>query len=67
MKPNIIILNEPTAGLDPMGVSELMHLLLKIKKENGISIIIVIIFILWIKGKWFQKGIPKLFLKKLKL
>ena len=57
MKPNIMILDEPTAGLDPVGVSELMHLLLKIKKENGISIImathdvdivpfIVIIFIL---------------------
>lgn len=39
MEPDIMILDEPTAGLDPTGVSELMHLLLKIKEDNGISII----------------------------
>ena len=40
MKPKVIILDEPTAGLDPNGVSELMHLLLKIKNENGVAIVI---------------------------
>jgi len=40
MNPKIIILDEPTAGLDPNGVSELMHLLLKIKEEQEVAIVI---------------------------
>lgn len=40
MKPDVIILDEPTAGLDPLGVSEILQLLLKIRKEHGMSIII---------------------------
>ena len=75
MKPNIIILDEPTAGLDPMGVSELMHLLLKIKKENGISIImathdvdIAPIYCDYIyimdKGKMVLEGNPKAVFKE---
>ena len=40
MKPEVIILDEPTAGLDPMGVSEILHLLLSIKKETGITLIL---------------------------
>ena len=35
----IIILDEPTAGLDPMGVSELMHLLRDICENEGTTII----------------------------
>lgn len=40
MKPEVIILDEPTAGLDPMGVSYLMRLLEDICKNNGATIIL---------------------------
>ncbi len=40
MEPSVVILDEPTAGLDPQGVSELLHLLENIKKELGITVIL---------------------------
>lgn len=40
MEPELIILDEPTAGLDPQGVSEIMTLLEDIKHKMGISIVI---------------------------
>ena len=39
MHPEIMVLDEPTAGLDPMGASKIMKLLYKLNKE-GITIII---------------------------
>lgn len=39
MKPDIIILDEPTAGLDPVGVREIMQLLVRLNKEEGITIL----------------------------
>jgi len=39
MKPEVIILDEPTAGLDPAGVREIMRLLVRLNKEEGISIL----------------------------
>lgn len=40
MKPDVIILDEPTAGLDPAGVSEILQLLINIKEETGVSVIL---------------------------
>ena len=40
MQPAVIILDEPTAGLDPYGVSEILNLLQKIKEEMGITVIL---------------------------
>ncbi len=39
MRPRVIILDEPTAGLDPMGVHSLMHLLEDLNKNKGITMI----------------------------
>ncbi len=40
MNPEILILDEPTAGLDPQGVSELMKLLEETREKMGITILI---------------------------
>lgn len=39
MQPEVIILDEPTAGLDPSGVSEILNLLNEIKEKMGVTII----------------------------
>ena len=39
MEPEVIILDEPTAGLDPMGVHSLMHLLEDLNRNKGITMI----------------------------
>ena len=40
MEPKIMILDEPTAGLDPQGVSDIMHLLTTIRDHLNMTIII---------------------------
>ena len=40
MKPELLILDEPTAGLDPLGISELMKLLRQAQKDLGLSVIL---------------------------
>lgn len=40
MKPDVIILDEPTAGLDPSGVSEILKLMLKIREEQEITFLL---------------------------
>jgi energy-coupling factor transport system ATP-binding protein len=41
MKPEVLILDEPTAGLDPMGRDEILDQIAKIQKERGITVILV--------------------------
>ena len=41
MKPKILILDEPTAGLDPAGRNDILGLILKLQKEQGMTILLV--------------------------
>ena len=41
MKPKVLILDEPTAGLDPQGREEILGLIKRLQKETGITIILV--------------------------
>jgi energy-coupling factor transport system ATP-binding protein len=41
MRPEVLILDEPTAGLDPRGRDDIMNLIHKIHDENNITVIIV--------------------------
>jgi ABC-2 type transport system ATP-binding protein len=38
--PEIIILDEPTLGIDPLGVQEFLELILKLKKEKGLTVVL---------------------------
>ncbi|MCM3744842.1 energy-coupling factor ABC transporter ATP-binding protein [Sporosarcina luteola] len=40
-KPSVLILDEPTAGLDPRGRKEIMELFTKLHKEEGLTTILV--------------------------
>ena len=41
MKPQCIVLDEPTAMLDPAGRNEVMETVLKLNRENGITIVLI--------------------------
>jgi len=41
MKPQVLILDEPTAGLDPQGREEILELVSKLHKENNMTVILV--------------------------
>lgn len=41
MRPKVLVLDEPTAGLDPQGAQTMMELFRKINKEEGITVLIV--------------------------
>lgn len=41
MKPKVLVLDEPTAGLDPAGRDEILDLVAQMHKELGITVILV--------------------------
>ena len=41
MRPQVLILDEPTAGLDPKGRDEILQQILKLKQETGMTVILV--------------------------
>ena len=41
MKPDVLVLDEPTAGLDPKGREEILDLIVQLRKESGITIVLV--------------------------
>lgn len=38
--PEIIILDEPTIGIDPTGINEFLNLIRRLSKENGITVLL---------------------------
>lgn len=40
LEPEVMVLDEPTAGLDPVGASKLMQLLRTIRRDTGVTIIL---------------------------
>ncbi len=41
MHPKYLVLDEPTAGLDPMGREEILGLIGRMQRENGITVVLV--------------------------
>lgn len=41
MKPEVLVLDEPTAGLDPKGRDEILAQIAKLRRETGITVILV--------------------------
>jgi cobalt/nickel transport system ATP-binding protein len=70
MQPEVIIMDEPTSNLDPRATSEILHLLLRLNKEAGITLLLAThdvdmvplfankLYILD-KGKLVSEGSPK--------
>ena len=41
MQPEVLVLDEPTAGLDPKGRFEMMEMFANLQREKGITIVLV--------------------------
>ena len=41
MKPDVLVLDEPTAGLDPKGRDEILDQVAKLHRERGITVVLV--------------------------
>ena len=70
MEPEVVILDEPTAGLDPRGRKDIMEMFYRLHKEKGINIILVThlmddvaeyadYMVVLEKGKIHKKGAPR--------
>ena len=75
MQPDYIVLDEPTAMLDPKGREEVMNTIIKLNRENGITVVLITHFmneaaladlvVVMDKGNVKFKGTPKeVFAKK---
>lgn len=53
MKPELIILDEPTNGLDPIGIKDIRNLILMLNREYGITFYFPVIFL----EKWNRLSI----------
>jgi cobalt/nickel transport system ATP-binding protein len=70
MEPEVIIMDEPTSNLDPRATSEILHLLLQLNREKGITLLLAThdvdmvplfaskMYVLN-KGKLVSEGTPK--------
>ncbi len=70
MQPEVIIMDEPTSNLDPRATSDILHLLLQLNKEKGITLLLAThdvdmvplfateMYVLN-KGKLVSQGTPK--------
>lgn len=70
MKPDFLILDEPTAGLDPKARRELLHMISELRKKTGMTVVLVSHsmedvadyvdrIVVMNKGKLFLDGTPK--------
>lgn len=70
MEPDILVLDEPIAGLDPRGRNEIMNMFYQLHKDRGISMILVTHsmedaakyadeIIIMHQGSVFKKGTPQ--------
>jgi energy-coupling factor transport system ATP-binding protein len=70
MKPDVIVLDEPTAGLDPRGRKEIMNMFYQLHQDNGLSTILVTHsmedaaryadqIVIMHKGEVYKKGTPE--------
>ncbi len=41
LDPDLLVLDEPTAGLDPQGANEMMALFMRLNKEKGKTVLLV--------------------------
>ncbi len=41
MRPSVLVLDEPTAGLDPRGKREILDLIVNLKKQSGLTVIMI--------------------------
>lgn len=69
MEPEVLVLDEPTAGLDPRGRMEIMDMFYRLHKEQGITTVLVTHsmedaaryadeIVIMHKGSVYQKGTP---------